>query len=100
MHACGDALLACCMRGWRACRRRTADAAALRCLLDDWQVVIPRPARGGAPDPPGVGLVFLEYQDGRSAEKALLALDGRAFGDGVVSAALFDEARFQAGAYE
>lgn len=53
------------------------------------QVVIPRPS-SAAPqqDPPGVGLVYLEYADAKSAEKARLALHGRTFGDRTVAATL------------
>lgn len=53
------------------------------------QVVIPKPgAAGPASDPPGVGLVFLEYEDARSAEKARVALNGRSFEDRSVVATL------------
>lgn len=56
------------------------------------QVVIPRPSTAGPEqDPPGVGLVYLEYGDARSAEKARVALHGRTFGDRVVAAALVQQ---------
>lgn len=97
----GTLLLAGCipLRGTQQ-QRQSCPHTVLRVPLCDAQVVIPRPARGGGPDPAGVGLVFLEYEDARSAEKARLALDGRAFGDSTVKATLFDEAAFAAGAYE
>ena len=41
-------------------------------------------------DPPGVGLVFLEYADPTSAEKACVALNGRKFGDSSVVATLVE----------
>lgn len=65
------------------------------------QVVIPRP-NGDDPsaDPPGVGLVFLEYEDAVSAEKARLALNGRLFGDTPVQASIFDQDKFDAQQYE
>eukprot|EP00775_Hariotina_reticulata_P010491 gene10491-10650_t len=60
--------------------------------LDEEQVVIPRPNSAGSQhDPPGVGLVFLEYEDTKSAEKARLALNGRMFGDKPVVASIFDQ---------
>lgn len=59
---------------------------------------MPRPAKAGDPsgDPPGVGLVFLHYEDARSAEKARLALNGRMFGERPVEASIFDQAAFDA----
>eukprot|EP00879_Flechtneria_rotunda_P013232 GHRR01013817.1.p1 GENE.GHRR01013817.1~~GHRR01013817.1.p1 ORF type:complete len:453 (+),score=205.82 GHRR01013817.1:1432-2790(+) len=65
------------------------------------QVVIPKPtAEDPATDPPGVGLVFLEYEDTKSAEKARLALSGRMFGEKPVVASIFDQAKFDAQQYE
>lgn len=53
------------------------------------QVVIPKPSSSGpGADPPGVGLVYLEYGDSKSAEKARFALNGRTFEDRVVAARL------------
>ncbi len=52
-------------------------------------MVMPRPSTSGPDlDPPGVGLVYLEYEDAKSAEKARLALHGRTFEDRVVAATL------------
>lgn len=65
------------------------------------QVVIPRPSPDGPKaDPSGVGLVFLEYEDTTSAEKARLALNGRMFGDKPVQASIFDQAKFDAQQFE
>jgi splicing factor U2AF subunit len=65
------------------------------------QVVIPRPSKDGpAADPPGVGLVFLQYEDTKSADKARLALNGRMFGERPVEASIFDQAKFDAQQYE
>jgi splicing factor U2AF subunit len=65
------------------------------------QVVIPRPSKDGpASDPPGVGLVFLQYEDATSADKARLALNGRMFGERPVEASIFDQAKFDAQQYE
>lgn len=59
------------------------------------QVLIPRPSpQGEGSDPPGVGLVFLEYATASSAEKARLALHGREFGDKPIAASLLDKAGF------
>jgi len=53
------------------------------------QVVIPKPSASGPDgDPPGVGLVYLEYEDPKSAEKARVALDGRKFEERSVVATL------------
>lgn len=55
-------------------------------------MVIPRPSGAGPQqDPPGVGLVYLEYGDAKSAEKARLALHGRTFGDRTVAATLVQQ---------
>lgn len=71
------------------------------CHVCLFQVVIPRPSQAGpAADPPGVGLVFLEYEDTKSAEKARLALNGRMFGEKPVEASVFDLAKFEAQQYE
>jgi len=60
-------------------------------------VVIPKPSPSGpAFDPPGVGLVFLRYQDHHSAEVARVALNGRTFGDETVMASFFDTQDFEA----
>lgn len=64
-------------------------------------MIIPKPSQEGpAADPPGVGLVFLEYQDTKSAEKARLALNGRMFGEKPVIASIFDQSKFEAQQYE
>ncbi|KAI8468256.1 MAG: U2 snRNP auxiliary factor, large subunit [Monoraphidium minutum] len=65
------------------------------------RVLVPRPAAagggggGGAEDPPGVGLVFLEYEDAASAEAARAALDGREFGGRRIAAALVGGAELE-----
>jgi splicing factor U2AF subunit len=70
------------------------------CLLL-MQVVIPCPSSDGpGSDPPGVGLVFLQYEDTTSADKARLALNGRMFGERPVEASIFDQAKFDAQQYE
>jgi splicing factor U2AF subunit len=77
-----------------------AHISAALLLLRRVQVVIPRPSKAGpAADPPGVGLVFLQYEDARSTEKARLALNGRMFGDRPVEASIFDQAQFDAQQY-
>jgi splicing factor U2AF subunit len=58
-------------------------------------VLIPRPSpQGDDHDPPGVGLVFLEYATASAAEKAQLALHGREFGEKPIAASLLDKAAF------
>jgi splicing factor U2AF subunit len=58
------------------------------------RVVVPRPRPAGGPgaagleDPPGVGLVFLQYEDAAGAENARVALHGREFGEGRIAASL------------
>jgi hypothetical protein len=47
-----------------------------------------------------VGLVYLEYEDTKSAEMARLALNGRMFGDKPVVASIFDQHLFDAQAYQ
>lgn len=63
--------------------------ADMECGVTGLQVVIPKPSpEGPEHDPPGVGLVFLEYGDALSAEKARVALNGRSFEDRSVAATL------------
>jgi hypothetical protein len=52
------------------------------------QVVIPRPGKTADSDPPGVGLVFLEYADAEGARRACEGLNGRTIGDNTVEATL------------
>lgn len=59
-------------------------------------VEIPRPGAAGAADPPGVGLVFLCYEDTVGAKRAQVALKGRQFGANVAEATFYDRARFDA----
>eukprot|EP00877_Chromochloris_zofingiensis_P014566 jgi/Chrzof1/9363/Cz04g00030.t1 len=60
-------------------------------------VIIPRPSSDGPEqDPAGVGLVFLEYEDGKGAAKAQVALHGRQFGENKVDASFFDQDKFDA----
>lgn len=56
-------------------------------------VEIPRPSKVGR-DPPGVGLVFLAFQDKESAVNAQKALNGRKFGENRVESTFFDETLF------
>ena len=53
-------------------------------------VEVPRPAKTGK-DPPGVGLVFLAFQEKSSAVSAQKALHGRKFGENKVDSTFFDE---------
>lgn len=60
-------------------------------------VVIPKPASVNASDdPPGVGLVFLYYEDAAGAERARVALHGRTFGGQPIEATAFSKERFEA----
>ncbi|EFJ40221.1 hypothetical protein VOLCADRAFT_121741 [Volvox carteri f. nagariensis] len=59
-------------------------------------VEIPRPPPDGGPDPPGVGFVYLCYEDPRGAERAQVALNGRKFGDNLAEATFYDRSRFDA----
>ena len=53
-------------------------------------VEVPRPGRDRS-DPPGVGLVFLAFQEKISAVNAQRALHGRKFGDNKVVSSFYDE---------
>ncbi len=60
-------------------------------------VIVPKPASAGPPaDPPGVGLVFVDFQDQAAAQKAQSVLNGRMFADRTVQASFFDQAAFNA----
>ena len=53
----------------------------------------PRPGKKGI-DPPGVGLVFLAFENEKGAQKAQLALNGRKYGDNTIQSRFFDEGLF------
>ena len=56
---------------------------------------MPRPsAKGPHADPPGVGLVFVEFEVLADAEHAQRRLDKRSFAGRRVAATFFDEATF------
>lgn len=57
-------------------------------------IQVPRPRPQG-PDPPGVGFVFLAFEDEKGAAKAQSALDGRKFGENTVVSSFFEEALFE-----
>ncbi|KAK9852567.1 hypothetical protein WJX84_003127 [Apatococcus fuscideae] len=60
-------------------------------------VIVPKPAPGGpTEDPPGVGLVFVDFQEQAAARKAQSVLNGRMFADRTVQASFFDQAAFDA----
>ena len=60
-------------------------------------VVIPKPsASSSSDDPPGVGLVFLYYEDATGAGRARVALHGRTFGGQPIEATAFSKERFEA----
>eukprot|EP00798_Chlamydomonas_sp_ICE-L_P016554 gene16554-22783_t len=62
------------------------------------QVLIPRPVPGDGEDPPGVGLVFLCFEEAAAAEKARTALHGRPFvGELALQASSFSQADFDEG---
>lgn len=60
------------------------------------QVVIPRPIRGRTPGilklnrSPGMGSVFIEYKDEKTALTAMMELSGRTYNDRTVLATFFD----------
>lgn len=60
------------------------------------QVVIPRPSRGKTPGilqlnkSPGMGSVFIEYKDEKTALTAMMELSGRNYNDRTVLATFFD----------
>ena len=56
-------------------------------------IEIPRPRKTGV-DPPGVGLVFLAFENEKGAQKAQLALNGRKFGENTIQSSFFDEGLF------
>jgi len=59
-------------------------------------VAAPRPGAAGGADPPGVGLIFVEYGDAAHAVAAAGALGGRKFGGHVVEAAFLSEQKWAA----
>ena len=60
-------------------------------------VIVPKPAPGGpTQDPPGVGLVFVDFQDQNAARRAQSVLNGRMFADRTVQASFFAQAAFDA----
>ncbi|XP_074567609.1 splicing factor U2af large subunit B-like isoform X2 [Curcuma longa] len=62
-------------------------------------VVIPRPGQNGEPTP-GVGKVFLEYEDVDGSAKARQGLHGRKFGENQVVAVFYSENKFAEGNYD
>ncbi|XXG45568.1 hypothetical protein AAC387_Pa02g0622 [Persea americana] len=62
-------------------------------------VVIPRPNPNGEPSP-GVGKVFLEYDDTDGAAKARQGLNGRKFGGNPVVAVFYPENKFSQEEYD
>ncbi|XP_078441703.1 splicing factor U2af large subunit B-like isoform X5 [Wolffia australiana] len=63
------------------------------------KVVIPRPSPNGD-SVPGVGKVFLEYEDVDSASRARMGLNGRKFGGNLVTAVYYSEAKFSEDDYD
>lgn len=57
-------------------------------------VKIPRPDPAGGADPPGVGLVFLCYEEPKGADRARVALNGRKFGENVAEASFYDRSKY------
>ncbi|KAJ9562033.1 hypothetical protein OSB04_007193 [Centaurea solstitialis] len=62
-------------------------------------VVIPRPNPNGEPVP-GVGKVFLEYEETEGSTKARAGLNGRKFGGNPVVASFYPENKFSQGEYD
>jgi splicing factor U2AF subunit len=64
------------------------------------EVRIPRPAAAGGDEiVPGLGKVFVQYEEVAGAEAARKALHGRKFGGQIVVADFVDEAAFAEGRY-
>ena len=63
-------------------------------------VHIPRPAPDGAPPPPGLGKVLVEFVQPPSAMAARNAVHGRKFGGRMVQAALVTDEDFKAGRWD
>ncbi|KMZ72825.1 Splicing factor U2af large subunit B [Zostera marina] len=61
-------------------------------------IIIPRPSSTGE-DIPGVGKVFLEYEDISGSSKAKSALHGRKFGGSTVATFYYPEDKFSSGDY-
>lgn len=62
-------------------------------------LVIPRP-KASEENVPGLGKVFLEYNDVQEAAKAHGVLNGRKFGGNTVTAVYYPEAKFSRGEYD
>ncbi len=58
-------------------------------------IFAPRPSSDSPDkDPPGVGLIFVNFDALESAVQAQKRLNGRAFGDSVTDARFYDETAF------
>ncbi|KAL9231854.1 hypothetical protein vseg_007022 [Gypsophila vaccaria] len=62
-------------------------------------IIIPRPGPNGELAP-GVGKVFLEYEDTDGSSKARSGMNGRKFGDNLVVAVFYPENKFAEGDYD
>ncbi|XP_026433017.1 splicing factor U2af large subunit B-like isoform X2 [Papaver somniferum] len=62
-------------------------------------IVIPRPQPNGEPSP-GLGKVFMEYNDVEGSSKARAGLNGRRFGGNQVVAVFYPENQFAEGIYD
>ena len=62
-------------------------------------MVVPRPLADPAQDPPGVGLVFVAFEEAKSAAAALAGLHRRKFGENRVIAELYDQGQFDLAVY-
>ena len=61
------------------------------------QVLIPRPAPAGQPQPPGLGKVIVAFEDAGAASAARNVLNGRKFGGRVVVCSFLSEEAYAAG---
>lgn len=63
-------------------------------------VHIPRPAADPANDPPGVGLIFVQFDNVFSSAGAIRALHGRLFNGNHVNATFYSEEKLTSKAFE
>ncbi len=61
------------------------------------QVLIPRPAPAGQPQPPGLGKVIVAFEEVSAASSARNVLNGRKFGGRVVVCSYLSEEAYAAG---
>lgn len=63
-------------------------------------IILPRPGAAAAEDPPGVGMVFVAFEEAANAAAAQAGLHRRKFGENRVVADFYDQQLFAQGIYQ